>query len=87
MVLIGKSFSRNGPAKDEEIFTSCRNFMDEMKGLLSIMTSQLCSIAFEACKDVLLSASLDLKLEDESGEAIKAILFQLKQRTDAVFKL
>ena len=86
MVLIGKSFSRSG-IKDEEIFTSCRNFMDEMKGLLSILTSQLCSTAFEACKDVLLSASLDLKFDDEMGEAVKVILNQLKQRTDAVFKM
>lgn len=86
MILVGKSFARNGgPVKDEEVFTSCRNFMEEMKGLLSIMASQLCSTAFEACKDVLLDASLDMKFEDE--EAVKTVLYQLKQRIDAVFKL
>lgn len=84
MILIGKKFGK-GAMRDEEVYATCRSFMDEMKAFWSLLSSQLCALTFEACKDVMMNINLDLKID--SDDSMKVIFYQLKQRIDAVFKL
>ena len=78
MVLVGRSLSNSSShaAGVDKPLDSCRVFMDEMKGFVHALISEICPAVLQACRVALDRVDLDADCAD--GEVVLGIFSRVK---------
>lgn len=85
MGLIGKTFSKNSAMKDDQVFSTCRTFMDEVRALYAALGRGLCQHIFQACERELGDVDLDATVDNVEGD--EGLFLRLKRAIDGAIDM